>query len=275
VEELEGKRVVVMDSGGVLRPHPVDPTKFEFVRPTFRPAGIAMAASIPEGTLLKSERAYFADAYSAVARGEYAKSVEQFAALATLFPVDGAPMPYLAYAASKAGDTLEFERYVMNPRPQDHESFDVMLARAFFAAGRKQVDEAYRLLSLAFRAKPAGDERPVDIDYQFVQACEWLYRDTQDPRFAATLLEWAQSYQSIQPVIAWAYAVQYQYDKNPDARIRALALARYLDPLSDRIRAASKAEIRKAQAWFATNNPFRVEKSPDASEVRPTTAALN
>ena len=43
----------------------------------------------------------------------------------------------------------------------------------------------------------------VSAHYQFAQACEWLYRDTKDPRFAATLLDWARGYQSIQPTVAW------------------------------------------------------------------------
>ena len=151
----------------------------------------------------------------------------------------------------------------MEPAPFGHESFDVLLSRAFFAAGRKQVDEANRLLNLAFRAKPFSGVRPVDVDYQFAQACEWLYRDTHDHRFATTLLEWAKGYQSIQPVAAWAYAVQFQYETNPAERISALAMTLYLDPLSDRIRTASKADLDKARDWLEQHNPFLRESRKD------------
>jgi hypothetical protein len=274
VEELEGKPVARIDYAGVIRPHPVDPSGFELVRPTFVPVQAVGTERYAQGTPIKSERAYFADAYSAVVRAEYSKAVDRFAAMARLYPLDGAPMPYFSYAASKTGDTLQFEKYVATPKPYDYENFDVMLSRAFFAAGRKQVDESYRLLNLAFRAKPYNGERPLDAHYQFAQACEWLYRDTKDPRFAATLLEWAKSYQSIQPAIAWGYAVQYQYEKDPQARIQALAMTQYLDPLSNRIRGASKADIEKAQGWFATNNPFRIRRDPDHNEIKHTTAAL-
>ena len=273
VEELEGPRVAQWDSGGVIRPHPVDPSGFEFVRQTFNPVGVPGVAALPEGTKLKSERAYFADAYSAVVRGEYVKAVERFGAMARLYPVDGATMPYFAYAAAKTGDTLKFEAHVMAQSPSQDADFDVLLSRAFFAAGRKQVDEAYRLLSLAFRAKPYSGlgSRPVDVHYQFAQACEWLYRDTQDRRFARTLLEWAKRFQAVEPVAAWAYAVQFQYETDPAQRVRALALTLYLDPLSERIRRASKTDLNVARSWLDVHNPFLGEKPKPLNDVEAAT----
>lgn len=269
VAELEGKPVARIDAGGlVMRPHPVDVAGSEMVFPTFV---VPPVIRLSEGTLVKSERAYFADAYSAVVRAEYSKAVERFGAMARLYPADGTPMPYLAYAASKTGDTLQFENYVRTAGMLNPQSFDVLLARAFFAAGHKRVDEAYGLLTQAFRNKPNIADRLVDIDYQFAQACEWLYRDTKDARFTATLLDWARSYQTIQPTVAWSYAVQYQYDTKPDARIRALAMALHLDPLSDRISKASKADVAKARTWFAANNPFRIPSEEE--QAAPQTAA--
>jgi hypothetical protein len=185
-----------------------------------------------------------------------------------LFPIEGASMPYFAYAASKTGDTVELAEYVMKPSPHDFQNFDVLLSRAFFAAARKDVDEAYRLLSLAFRAKPYSGERPVNVDYQYAQACEWLYRDTRDVRFVEILLDWARRYQSVQPTSAWAYAVQFQYEKDGDTRMRALALTQFLDPLSIHIRSATKAELKQAQKWFTKNNPFATPKDKDEAPTR-------
>lgn len=267
VEELEGPYVAQVDTGGVIRPHPVDTSGFELVRATFVPAGVPSVQTLPEGTKLKSERAYFAGAYSALVRGEYEQAVKDFAAMAGLYPVDGAAMPYFAYAASKTGDAFKFETHVMKPRPRGQEDFDVLLSRAFFAAGRKQVEDAYRLLNLAFRAKPYDGLRAVDVHYQFAQACEWLYRDTHDRRFAMTLLKWAKDYQSVQPTAAWGYAVQFQYETNPAERIRALAMTLYLDPLSDRIGTASKGDLDTARAWLAGHNPFAREKDKSEEET--------
>lgn len=269
VAELEGNPVAHIDPSGVARPHPVAPEGFEIVRPTFVPP--TAATRPPDDTPVSSERFYFADAYSAVVRGEYSKAVERFGAMAQLYPIDGVPMSYFAYAAARTGDTLQFEKYVATSRPHDDRDFDVMLSRAFFAAGRKQLDEAHRLLALAFRNKPYVGDRPLDVDYQFAQACEWLYRDTKDARFATTLLEWARSYQSMQPAMAWSYAVQYQYESNPEVRTRALAMTLHLDPLSARIHKAPKAEVEKARVWFSANNPFRLPS--EEHKAAPVTAA--
>jgi hypothetical protein len=268
IAELEGKPVARIDASGVARPHPVAADGFEIVQPTFVPPDAAKRPRLAEGTPVKSERVYFADAYSAVVRGEYSKAVERFGAMAELYPINGAPMPYFAYAASRTGDTLQLEKYVAIPDRWDQPGFDVLLSRAFFAAGRKQVDEAYRLLTLAFRNKPYFGGRPVDVHYQFAQACEWLYRDTKDQRFAAMLLDWARNYQGVQPAMAWGYAVQFQYETKPEARLKALAMTLYLDPLSDRIRNASKTDIEKARAWLDAHNPFHLTSEEGEAATR-------
>lgn len=263
VEELEGESKARVDTGMVIRPHPVDPTGVEFLTPTFKPKGKAGAASLPDGTPVKSERAYFAEAYSALARRDFANAAKWFAEMSSFYPLNDTAMSYFAYAASKTGDEAQLETYVMAPRKSYNETFDVLLSRAFFAVSHKQVDEAYRLLRLAFRKKPYESSLPIDTHYQFAQACEWLYRDTKDERFSATLLEWAKDYQSVQPMSAWAYAIEYQYEANPTARTRALAMTLYLDPLSERIKGTSEADIEKARAWLAANNPFGAQEKDD------------
>jgi hypothetical protein len=274
VEKLEGTPTARIDSGFVVRPNPENPGDLEMVEPTFSPGNQTSVPAPANGTPVKSQRAYFAEAYSAVARGEYPKAVERFAAMARFYPLDGAAMPYLAYAASKTGDSLKFEAYVSDPHRSDLGRFPIVLARAFYAAGRKQNDEAYRQLALAFRFKPYESDMPIDVHYQFAEACEWLYRDTKDPRFLAMLLEWAKAYQSVQPVAAWAYAVQYQYEKDASARTRALAMALHLDPLSNRISSASASEIKEARAWFAQNNPFRIDAAADEDDVQRTATSM-
>lgn len=269
VVELEGAPVARIDVSGVGRPHPVSAGGgLEIVQPNFTPPSAAKVARPEEGTPVKSERAYFAAAYSAVVRGEYAKAVERFEAMALLYPIENAALPYFSYAASHTGDPSQLEEFVAVPDTWDQPGFDVLLSRAFFAAGRKQTDESYRLLRRAFRNKPMGADRQVDVDYQFAQACEWLYRDTKDARFSALLLEWSRNYQRVNPAMAWSYAVQYQYETEPDARSRALAMTLHLDPLSDRIRKASPAEIDKARAWLDANNPFRVPTDEDKAAAK-------
>ena len=74
--------------------------------------------------------------------------------------------------------------------------------------------------------------------------------------------------------MAWSYAVEYQYSKDPQARTRALAIAQYLDPASERIRGASKAEVEQARAWMVSKNPFRTKKPADSLRAATKIAAV-
>ena len=113
---------------------------------------------------------------------------------------------------------------------------------------------------MAFRTRPQTGERPIMTEYQYAEACEWLYRETRDPRFATMLLDWAKSFQRLQPTYSWAYAMQYTYEKPGNDRMRALAFTQYLDPASERIKDAPKADLDRAGAWFKSHNPFDVRK---------------
>src|ERR1700733_7290197 len=104
---------------------------------------------------------------------------------------------------------------------------------------------------------PGSDDRPMLAEFQYAEACEWLYQDTHDTRFLTTLLDWAKRHQRIQPVYAWAYAFQYAYEKDAQERRRALAMTYYLDPAAAHIQKASKDELSQARAWLRDNKPFQ------------------
>jgi hypothetical protein len=151
--------------------------------------------------------------------------------------------------------------------------FDYWLAKAFLGGARKDVAGAYSSLQKAFRQRTSSDNdnRPALTEFQYAQACEWLYRETGDSRFMTELLEWVKRYEVIVPTQGWAYAMEYSYEKPGPARTRALAMARYLDSASERIRGASAEEARTADSWFRENNPFRVQATE--SGLRQTVAA--
>jgi hypothetical protein len=268
VEELEGPPVAFVDADGVttFRPHPsgrgyesVDPTRLPNRKP----------AKFPFEMKLKSERAFFADAYAAVARGDYETAVSRFGDMVdhyALFGSDlepsGVALPYFAYAAGKTGDKYGLESILKPESKQVPADFDMRLARAFFAASHNNVAEARKWLGLAFRARPNTDYRPILSEFQYAQACEWLYRDTHDEQFRTMLLDWVKKHQLIQPAQGWAYAMQYSHEKDPAERIRSLAMARYLDPSSERIRAASSSDVSQANAWLKAHNPFAKGSDP-------------
>jgi len=228
-----------------------------------------MTPKLPEGTSIRSPLAFFGDAYVSLRQGQYALAADQFIAMADRYDVvDGEysfGLAYLAYAASRSGDRYNVER-ALDSDPQV-ESFDWWLAKAYFAAARKDVAAADAALKSAFYFRPNTEYRPILAEYQYAEACEWLYRDTKDPRFLTALLDWSKRHQVIQPTHAWAYAVQYEYTTTPSERVPALAMALYLDPASPRIKGASKAETAAARRWLQMNNPF-THRPPQAPELQ-------
>jgi len=218
------------------------------------------------GAVLKSQRAYFADALSAVLRADYKGAVERFGEMMDHYNMPTEAMPYLAYAVGKTGDSLPKAMRIPDLDRYRDRDFDSRLVRALLAGARKDLPEARKWLGLAQRVRPNPDDRVVMPEFQYAQACEWLFRDTQDDAFRTMLLDWVRAYQTIQPTLGWAYAVQYSYEKDPAERVRALAMTRYLDPSSPRIAGAPAAEVQKAKAWWKDHNPFAI---PARSSARP------
>jgi len=224
-------------------------------------------AKLPSGTAVKSDLAFFAEAYAALRAGNYAAAVSEFDAMAEHYPIEDYPLGYFAYAAAKTGDKDHLEKY-LDSMP-GYRNFDYWLAHAYFAGVRKESEAARDALQKAFKLRPSTDHRPILSEYQYAEACEWLYRDTGDSRFRIDLLTWLKAVQVIQPAQAWAYAMEYSYAPTGPDKTRALAMTRYLDPQSARIRGASNEELRTADAWFQANNPFRIP-APSSTPVRTT-----
>jgi hypothetical protein len=256
VEELQGPPVAHIDDDGITlwAPHPIDPKGLTIVRASAFRAG--KQAKLPPNTPVKSDLAFFADAYASLRTGDYSGAVSRFVAMADRYPIEGYPLAYFAYSAAKTGDQEHLENYL--DTLQANPTFDYWLARAEFAASRHDAAGAMNALQMAYRDRPATDYRPIPTEYEYAEACEWLYQETQDSRFIAELLSWVQTVEVSQPAQAWAYAMQYTHSPPGDARIRALAMTRYLDPNSKRIRNATDSELRAATKWFKKKNPFNV-----------------
>jgi hypothetical protein len=214
---------------------------------------------LPPGTPVKPDLAYFGTAYAELRHGNFDRAAKAFIAMADRYPIKrdshSFVLPYFAFAASKTGDELELEEYIRN-HPKTDKDFDYLLAKAFFAGARKNAEQAKTLLEKAFRVRPHTDYRPILTEYQYAEACEWLYLETRDARFVDMLLEWTYAYQRIQPTHAWACSMEFAYGRTKAQRIRALAMTLYLDPRSERISTAKAEELEEAQKWLQQNNPF-------------------
>ena len=260
IEQLDGPPVAHADThnGMTEIPHPTTADTTTFIPSS--PFRDGKRTQMPHGMLIKSEQAFFADAYAALRHSDFDTALQRFDDMADHYPIEHYPLAYFAYAAAKSGDPDKLEAYVASlnkPPYNETPSFDQLLAQAFFAGQRKDANGALKALRQAVRLRPYTDDRPVLTEYQYAEACEWLYLDTGDPRFIAELLDWARKQQTVQPTFAWAYSMQYQYEKPGAARTRALAMTEYLDPASPRITKASQSERTAAQAWLAEHPPFR------------------
>jgi hypothetical protein len=263
VEQLDGPPVARADTrNGVTEiPHPITPNTTALVPSSHFRDG--KRAPLPRGTLIKSEQAFFADAYAALRHSQFETALQRFDSMADHYRIEHYPLAYFAYVAARSGDPEKLEAYVesLNSPPYNEApSFDQLLAKAFFASQRKDANAALKALTEARRLRPYTDDRPVITEYQYAEACEWLYQDTGDPRFVAELLDWARKQQTVQPNLAWAYSMEYEYERPGAARTRALAMTEYLDPASSRITKASQAERAAAKAWLEEHPPFRSVK---------------
>jgi len=269
VEQLGGPRSARVDSDGHTTLVPgSDKDSLAIIHPSALHLG--KSAKSPPATFIDSELTYFARAYSAVRSGNYDAAVTGFAAMADHYPIEGYPLAYFAYSAARTADKEQLEKYLQS-LPSPPSEFDSSIAKAFFAGSRHDNDGALKALTSAVRALPLPDDgRPVLPEYEYAQACEWLLKDTADPRFKDALLDWVSKQQVIRPTQGWAYAMQYTYAHPGPERTRALAIARYLDPASSRIQSASRAEIDAAQTWFGEHNPFRL---PDPQAPHPKSIA--
>jgi hypothetical protein len=185
--------------------------------------------------------------------------VRKFVALADRYTIEEgdltAALGYFALSAAKTGDKIGLEPFLSRIQGADY-YFDVWIARAHFAAVRRDANSAVEALLRAFNVRPHTDSRPIVSEYQFIEACENVLRETGDARVKSMIVDWAKRFQRIHPTSAWAYSVEAQYSVNPADVTRALALTLYLDPASPRLAKFDAAKISGARTWLKTNNPF-------------------
>jgi hypothetical protein len=262
VRELAGPPNTSVEKFMVLRKPASGQGQVGYPRSAFRAKN---RTPVREGTLVESELVYFADAYSELRRGNFKSAVERFDRMAEFYAVEGSPLdhfpgyalPYFAWASAKTGDKLGLEAFV-GTLPASRQDFDRELALAFFAGLRREHEAAEKHLQLAFRHRPFTDNRPIFTEYQWTEACEWLYTATGEKRYLKLALDWARRYQEVMPESAWAYAFEARYSNDEQQRLRATAIALYLDPRSEYLKSVPAGFRKRAEQWFAANNPFKV-----------------
>lgn len=206
---------------------------------------------------VRSDLAYFAQAYRALQLKDYAGAKAVFDEASKLYDFSDTSiyiLPYYAMAAAKAGDLAGVE--AMLKVREARRGFDGNLARAVLAAVAGNTDQALESLRLARYRRPHTEDRPLLTQYTLGEIAEWVAEQTGDGRIRQFALEWVQKAQQFEPWHAWAYAMEARLTQIPEQRQRAIAMTQYLDPLSQRLSTFGAAEISAAVKAYKGRNPF-------------------
>jgi len=209
--------------------------------------------------------AIFAEGYSSAKKGDYDKGYEILKQWTTYlgYPRADFAVPYRVWCGVKAKKTAEIDDLLKTVENEYAKSAGAVLPKSYYYISKAYVyglqgnhQEALQNLKMArYCIHPTGD-RPIYPWYQLVDACEWLYKDTGYAGYRTLALEWAKLHQRILPWFAWAYAVEAKYATSDSDRLRALAIALYLDKNSERIADFPETEKVRARKWLEQNNPF-------------------
>jgi len=206
---------------------------------------------------VKSDLAYFVDAYRGIKMGDFVAAKAAFDEAATFYDMQddfsSYMLPYRALVAAKTGDTASVEALMARFREGD-KGFDYHLAKAAIAAIGGNADEALAALNLARYRRPFTEDRPLLTQYTYGEICELLAQLTGNSQIRQLALNWAKSSQAVEPWHAWSYAMEARLTKDPRERQRAIAMLYYLDPKSERLSEFRKGEVEAAAK--ARANPF-------------------
>lgn len=214
----------------------------------------------------------FAQAYVALQQKQYQKAFDRLQARSIYYSYTtkyfgSCLLSYYIWAAVKSGNTDQAKLTLAEAEKEQNplnSEFNLKLGEAAHAGGLGNHDEAISHLKRAFGVRPHTRLRPIYPWYQIVEMCEWLYEDSGNQQYLDLALKWSREYQIIQPMFAWAYAVEAKYSKNPDERRRALRYALYLDRQSARLQGIPETEKAAAETWLRKNNLFAPKLSNEA-----------
>jgi len=272
LKNLEGVPLARINSDrGLKRKVPGEPLFTYIERGKLNPS----RRSGKEGDLVPSHYVLFAPAYVALRSGNYEEAANLFAEMADFYQIEGdqyipdldVALPYFAFAAAKSGDKHKLEVF-LDGFSEKNRGFEYSLSKAFFSGLGGRSDEALQHLKGAFSEKPMNTGMNGITDYQYAEACIWLFEETRETKYRDLALAWVRSYQIMAPTMAWAYALEARYGDAKDQRHdRAVAMALYLDRNSFWLSGVPAADIARGRTWLKRNNPFSVKKPGAAKSM--------
>jgi tetratricopeptide (TPR) repeat protein len=221
--------------------------------------------------------------YRDLLRGNHPAAADQLFSLLEPFDKTGIPqgfegpanlwsmLPYTAYALAKAGrqeqaaKLLErfdeqYQRAAGRQKPgvKKAPEFETHLVNVVVAALSGNHAAGLRELRLAqAHMSEGGQTRLIPQEYAFVELAEWLAQDTGKSAYVAVVVDYARAYQLYEPWTAWSYAFEAAHAKDQASRVRAAAIAMWLDPDSRRVQSLPERLKSSAKQWLQRHPPFR------------------
>lgn len=207
----------------------------------------------------------FAKAYEFLKQKNYTnaystlENIKRFYNLFIPFSPGYSIQSYFAWAGVKAGHGEKINLTMIkrfSRRVTNYDCFDKHLTIAAYEGAIGNHKIAITHLKKAFATRKYVGNRTINRWYQLLELCNWLYQDSGNREYAKLALKWSRIVQVIQPMYAWAYAIEANFTEKPKEKIRALAIATYLDPQSELIARFNTTLKAKAAKWINTNKPF-------------------
>jgi hypothetical protein len=205
-----------------------------------------------------------ATGYRAFKRGDYAGAIEH---LSKLTEVGARPspaaqqqgavaMPYLAASLTKMGRGAEAQAVLADFQKRAGRDFYYLLASAYVQGLSGDRRAAMEDLWQAQLSWPDLGKLSLPPPFQVLESAEKLYELTGDARYKEALLDLARRQRVMWPWW-WTYAFEAKHATDPRNRQAALGVALYLDAQSEHLAGFNEAQRKRAQRWFAANNPFK------------------
>ncbi|MET3108032.1 tetratricopeptide (TPR) repeat protein [Oxalobacteraceae bacterium GrIS 2.11] len=217
------------------------------------------------GKFIKSERHYFVLAYREIQAKNYAGAEKVMAEAGQLYDMT-CPLvtyldPYWAFAAAKINNTAYIDNLLTLFREDDRQ-FDYYLTKSVLQGFKHDVDGSIASAHMARLFVTNTLAMGYLPDYSYAEMMEWLFFETKDDKYRTEALDWLAKVEKKLPWSGWAFAMEAELQSDPIRRSNAAAMARYLDPLSERLARLPK-NVRD-NAKFTNGNPLLrvVDRNP-------------
>jgi len=210
----------------------------------------------------KSDFVYFAEGYNAIKLSDYHVAERIFGEYLRFYDDKMRRfkyvLPYLTWSSLKVGNHDVIKSY-LESFSDDQQDYYYYYSMGLISGSQGDHESAINYFNKALK-KPGKISGPISAGYLIVEMHEWLYLDSGEEVYRENLMEIVGLQSKLVPMVSLNYAVIAKYSKEKEERIKALAIAMYLDKGSERVSSFSEEDKKMANEWLENNNPFIITR---------------